>query len=220
MNTFIKIAYFLSPILLISCVPPKSENLKKQNDFTIAFGSCNKQYKENILWKEIEKNKPNLWVWGGDNIYADTDNMDTLRRSYETLKSQKGYANLVRNIPVMATWDDHDYGVNDIGLEFSKKEESQAIFLDFFDVGEKSPRRNQEGVYHSEIFKTSKGSVKVMVLDTRYFRTALTKSKTNKRRFTPNNFGEGTILGETQWKWFTNELNNSTANFNIIISSI
>jgi alkaline phosphatase D len=220
LNTFIKIAYFLSPILLISCVPPKSENLKKQNDFTIAFGSCNKQKIENILWKEIQKSKPNLWIWGGDNIYADTDNTDTLRRGYQTLKDQKGYTDLVQNISVMATWDDHDYGVNDGGVEFSEKEMSQEIFLDFFNVDEKSPRRKQNGVYHSEIFKTSKNSVKVLVLDTRYFRTPLTRSKTNKKRFVPNTFGEGTILGGTQWNWLTKELNNSTANFNIIVSSI
>jgi alkaline phosphatase D len=220
LNTFIKIAYFLAPILLISCVPPKSENLKKQNDFTIAFGSCNKQKIENILWKEIQKSKPNLWIWGGDNIYADTDNTDTLRRGYQTLKDQKGYTDLVQNISVMATWDDHDYGVNDGGVEFSEKEISQEIFLDFFNVDEKSPRRKQNGVYHSEIFKTSKGSVKVLVLDTRYFRTPLTRSKTNKKRFVPNTVGEGTILGGTQWNWLTKELNNSTANFNIIVSSI
>lgn len=34
----------------------------KENDFTVAFGSCNKQKTENTLWKEIQKNKPNLWV--------------------------------------------------------------------------------------------------------------------------------------------------------------
>ena len=220
LNTFIKITYFLVPILLISCVSTKSINSNKKNDFTIAFGSCNKQKIENILWKEIQKNKPNLWVWGGDNIYADTDNMDTLRSGYQTLKKQKGYADLVQNISVMATWDDHDYGVNDGGIEFSEKEMSQEVFLDFFNVDKKSPRRNQNGVYNSEIFKTPKGSIKVLVLDTRYFRTPLTKSKRNKKRFAPNKFGEGTILGETQWTWFINELNNSTADFNIIVSSI
>jgi alkaline phosphatase D len=203
LNTFIKINYFLASIFLISCVSPKSLYPSKVNDFTIAFGSCNKQKKENILWKEIQKNKPNLWVWGGDNIYANTDNIDTLRSGYRTLKEQKGYVDLVQNISVMATWDDHDYGMNDGGVEFSKKEMSQEVFLDFFNVDTKSHRRNQNGVYHSEIFKTP-----------------LTKSKINKKRFVPNTFGEGSLLGAAQWNWLTDELHNSNADFNIIVSSI
>jgi alkaline phosphatase D len=218
LKKILKISYYILPILIISCATPNNQKIK--TDFTIAFGSCNKQNKENVLWKEIKKNKPDVWLWGGDNIYADTDNMDTLRKNYQTLKNQKGYLALVKDLPVMATWDDHDYGINDGGFEFPKKKEAQQVFLDFLDVDKNSPRRSQKGVYHSKIFKTQKGSIKIMVLDTRYFRTALTKSKINKRRFTPNIYGEGTILGETQWNWLTNELENSKADFNIILSSI
>ena len=52
----------------------EKQNTKKtiESDYTIAFGSCNKQNKKNILWKEISKNNPDLWVWGGDIIYSDT----------------------------------------------------------------------------------------------------------------------------------------------------
>ena len=220
LKNLLKICCFIVSILLISCAKPKNNNQNVKTDFTIAFGSCNKQNLQNILWKEIKKNKPNVWLWGGDNIYADTDNMDTLRKNYQTLKKQKGYLELVKNIPVMATWDDHDYGINDGGAEFPKKKEAQKVFLDFFNVDEKSPRRNQKGVYHSEIFKTQKGSVKVMVLDTRYFRTALTRSNKKNKRFVPNTYGDGTILGKTQWKWLANELEGSKADFNIILSSI
>tara|TARA_R110002049_G_scaffold609_7_gene3472 strand:- start:13076 stop:14104 length:1029 start_codon:yes stop_codon:yes gene_type:complete len=219
LKKLVKISYLAATAILISCSSSK-EISNKNNDFIIAFGSCNKQNVENILWKEVKKNNPNLWVWGGDNIYSDTDDMNKLRKDYETLKSQKGYLELVKNIPVMATWDDHDYGFNDGGVEFPKKDEAQKAFLDFFNVDKNSSRRKQEGVYNSEIFKTKKGSVKVIVLDTRYFRTALTKSTKNKRRFTPNTYGKGTVLGEKQWKWLENELNTSNADFNIIQSSI
>lgn len=210
----------MASIVLVSCATPKNIDESNSNDFTIAFGSCNKQNVKNILWKEIKKNQPNLWVWGGDNIYSDTHDMNKLRNDYKTLKNQKGYSDLINNIPVLATWDDHDYGKNDSGVESPKKVEAQKEFLDFFNVDKNSPRRKQKGVYHSEIFTTQKGSVKVIVLDTRYFRTALTKSTKNKRRFTPNTYGKGTVLGETQWKWLTNELNSSKADFNIIVSSI
>jgi len=218
-----KLLLFSFLFLLLSCsshkeiakIPPN-----KKEDFTIAFGSCNKQYVENILWKEIKKNNPNLWIWGGDNIYADTDDMAKLKADYEVLGNQTAYLNLVKDIPVLATWDDHDYGFNDSGKEFHKKDEAQKAFLDFFEVDENSERRKQPGVYNAEVFKTAEGSVKVIVLDTRYFRDKLTKSTGKNNRFTPNINNEGSILGDVQWKWFTEQLNNSNADFNIIVSSI
>ena len=223
MKTILKLNYYLFFIVLFSCSSQKEAKDNKsvqKDDFIIAFGSCNKQYKENILWKEIKKNNPNLWIWGGDNIYSDTDDMNKLRADYDTLRMQTGYADLIKNIPVMATWDDHDYGFNDIGEEYNKKEESQEVFLDFFNVDKNSKRRKQKGIYHSEIFDIKKGKIKVIVLDTRYFRTALTKSKEKGRRNTPNKYGEGTVLGEEQWEWLESQLYNSNADFNILVSSI
>jgi alkaline phosphatase D len=41
-----------------------------------------------------------------------------------------------------------------------------------------------------------------------------------KRRYQPNPYGEGTILGEAQWQWLESELNNSRADFNILVTSI
>ena len=143
-----------------------------------------------------------------------------MKQDYNTQKKQKGYDALLKNTPIMATWDDHDYGVNDGGIEFAKKEEAQQLFLNFLNVDKNSPRRKQEGVYHSKLFKTNNGSIKVIVLDSRYFRTALTKNKTKKRRYMPNIYGEGSILGETQWKWLQQELSSSEADFNVIVSSI
>lgn len=220
LKNLIKICFFSILLLLISCSTVKKVVHQENNDYTIAFGSCNKQNIENILWKEIIKNKPNLWIWGGDNIYADTHDMNKLKNDYATLKNQKGYVSLTNNIPVMATWDDHDYGKNDSGIESPTKKEAQQVFLDFLNIDSSSERRKQEGIYHSKNFKTKKGSIKVIILDTRYFRTALTKSTKNSKRFMPNVFGNGTILGATQWKWLKSELENSAADFNIIVSSI
>jgi alkaline phosphatase D len=199
----------------------KTEFSNNSVDFTIAFGSCNKQYKPNLLWKEIKKNNPDLWIWGGDNIYSDTDDMSKLQKDYEDLKKQNGYLELVENLPVMATWDDHDYGFNDSGVEFHKKEEAQKLFLDFFNVDENNPRRKQEGIYTSKEFKTKKGTIKVIVLDTRYFRTALTRaSDETKKRYIPNMDTNASVLGVKQWNWLVNELDTSNADFNIIVSSI
>ncbi|GGG99687.1 hypothetical protein GCM10011416_17610 [Polaribacter pacificus] len=193
---------------------------QQQEDFILSFGSCNKQTLENVLWKEIAKNKPAVWVWGGDVVYADTDDMAKLEKDYQQQWQQKDYKEFANSVTVLGTWDDHDYGLNDGGEEFSVKKESQQLFLDFIKVPKEDPRRKREGVYHSQVFTTPKGNVKVIVLDTRYFRTSLTKAVNSSKRYQPNSYGKGTVLGEKQWAWLQEELTNSKADFNLIISSV
>lgn len=221
---------FLFSVILIftvSCKSSESTNSNpidsssyKKYDFTIAFGSCNKQNSKNALWPAITDSNPDVWIWGGDNIYSDTDDMIKLKADYDIQLANKEYKTLVNSTMILGTWDDHDYGLNDGGEEFVMKKESQSLFLDFLGVEKNSERRQREGVYHSEIFKHKKGTIKVIVLDTRYFRSALTEDTETKKRYKPGAYGEGTVLGETQWQWLKNELQNSKTDFNIIVSSI
>jgi len=62
--------------------------------------------------------------------------------------------------------------------------------------------------------------MKVNVLDTRYCRSGLTISEDKSKRYQPNKYGEGTMLGEQQWQWFQKELSNSKADFNVVVSSV
>lgn len=208
-------------ILGVSCTSKKKVvDIVSKNEFSVAFGSCNKASLPNLLWDDIANAKPDLWIWGGDNIYADTDDMVTLARIYKAQNEVPGYKKLKSSTPIIGTWDDHDYGLNDGGVEFGSKKESQQEFLDFMGVSANSPRRVQEGVYTSHDYSVAAGTLKVLVLDTRYFRTALTPDKETKKRIKPNVYGQGTILGKSQWSWLKNELTTSTADFNIIVSSI
>lgn len=186
--------------------------------FTIAFGSCNKLTLDNFLWDDILKETPDVWIWGGDIVYADTEDVAKIKNKYAALNAVRGYEDLKNKVPVIGTWDDHDYGVNDGGEEFKIKKQSQQAFLDFMEVPEQDARRNREGIYSSHEYCS--GLIKIMVLDTRYFRTGLTRDTALGKRFKPNVYGEGTILGETQWKWLEEQLRGSKANFNIIVSSI
>jgi len=216
-----KIVVFLCLVVAFSCgTTQKITHAGVQSDFTIAFGSCNKASLPNTLWDDIQKTNPDVWIWGGDNIYADTHDISKLRLMYQAQKAVKDYAELVDAVAVIGTWDDHDYGLNDGGTEFAAKKESQQEFLDFMDVPNDSPRRQQEGVYASHEYQKEAGSVKVIVLDTRYFRTALTPDTETKKRTKPNKYGEGTVLGEAQWSWLEQELLSSKADFNVIVSSI
>ncbi|HEY9184660.1 MAG TPA: alkaline phosphatase D family protein [Salegentibacter sp.] len=187
-------------------------------DFVLAFGSCNRQEAPQPLWEPIMENHPDVFVWGGDNIYADTPDMQLMQEYYRIQLNVPGYKKLNTRIPVYGTWDDHDYGLNDGGKEWGYKKESQQLFLDFMGLSKNDPRREREGVYHSELLESPAGNVKLIILDTRYFREQLEPSTAPGKRYEENR--EGTILGERQWQWLEDELKNSTATFNIILSSI
>lgn len=187
---------------------------------TIAFGSCNNQILENTLWNEIEKNNPEVWIWGGDIVYSDTDDMTYLEKNYTIQKNKTDYKNFVENIDVLGTWDDHDYGLNDGGKEYTQKAASQQLLLDFLDVDKNDPRRKQEGVYFSKDYTIGENNLKIIVLDTRYFRTALTIDTITKKRYLTNLDPKADMLGQKQWEWLENELINSKASYHIIMSSI
>ncbi len=220
-----KILIFLTLLLIVTAcktTQPSVNVIANKDDAVvkIAFGSCNKTTLPNYLWDDIINEAPDVWVWGGDIVYADTKNMNVLRDKYNTLLKDSAYTVLRNKIPVLGTWDDHDYGLNDGGAEFVMKQESQQALQDFLQVPQQSEERKREGVYTSKIIQTPNGSVKIIVLDTRYFRTALTKDTLTSKRYTPNMYGKGTLLGEKQWQWLAKELYNSKAEFNIIVSSI
>jgi alkaline phosphatase D len=218
------ISFLCTALLLMSCksvrVDENSGNLQAGKPFRVAFGSCNRTEMENRFWDDILVMKPDLWIWGGDNIYADTDDMEKMRQMYRAQLNVPAYRDLIAEVPVIGTWDDHDYGLNDGGADFTARAESQREFLNFMGVPVDSPRREREGIYTSHTYTRPKGKVRVIVLDTRYFRTPLKKDPNREKRYIPHKPGEGTLLGEAQWAWLERELGESDADFNILVSSI
>lgn len=168
----------------------------------IAFGADIDQNKVQPIWNTILASNPDVFLFLGDNVYIDSGDEKVMRAQYKKLAENPGYrALLERKIPLMATWDDHDYGKNDAGGDFFAKAKSQQVFLDFFGEPEQSDRRTQQGIYNAKIFGSERKRVQIIALDTRYFRTS--KS----------------MLGEAQWKWLEEELQKE-AEVRIIMSSI
>ena len=178
---------------------------------TIAFGSCSDQKRPQPLWDDIVAQKPDVWVWLGDNIYGDSENMDTLRAKYNRQKANPVYQQLRRQTPIIGVWDDHDYGVNDGGKEYPRRRESQQLMLDFMDVPAGSPLRTQEGAYSVHTYGPAGQRVKVILLDGRYFRDPLRK---NGKDNVPDPTGE--MLGDTQWQWLERQLTGSDADVHVI----
>jgi len=188
----------------------------------IAFGSCAGQDLPQPIWEYIVAARPDVFLFIGDNIYADTEDMNVMRAKYAKLAAVPGYQKLLKTCPVLATWDDHDFGVNDGGAEYPKKAESQQIFLDFFGEPKDSPRRKREGVYDAKIFGPPGKQVQIILLDTRYFRSPLKRRSTTERGvgpYVPNPDPSTTLLGEAQWKWLDEQLR-APAQVRIIASSI
>ena len=220
-----KILFLLIILIFTNCKTQHAKNtivVKNPNQnslFTIAFGSCDNQKIKNELWPAIDQNHPSVWIWGGDNVYSDTEDMKVLENNYNIQKQDTDYLNFIKDKIILGTWDDHDFGANDGGENYPFKKESQQLLLDFLDTPKNVVERKRDGVYKSKTFSVSKNKVKFIVLDTRFFRTELTKGIGSKR-FHPNKYGEGTMLGEAQWKWLEKELQSSDAQFNVIVSSI
>ncbi|MEC8831100.1 MAG: alkaline phosphatase D family protein, partial [Bacteroidota bacterium] len=216
---------FLVAVVLFSACKNKEQKTtvaEEQSvpDFVVAFGSCNMSQEPNPFWDDILQENPDVWIWGGDIVYADTDDVDRLRSIYAMQDTVAGYNKLRNEVPIIGTWDDHDFGVNDGGSDFAIKAESQQVFLDFMRVPQDSERRSQEGVYASHDYEVPEGKIKVIVLDTRYFRSDLIEDEDSNKRYKPTMDSTATVLGEVQWKWLENELNGSDADFNLIMSSI
>jgi len=173
----------------------------------ILFGSCIKQENPIPIFEAILTQEPELFLFLGDNIYGDTDDMEVMRAKYKTLGADPGFIKLRESATLLATWDDHDYGVNDGGAEYPKRKEAQKEFLDFWKDPDNSQRRKRDGVHSAAIFGPEGQRVQIILLDTRFFRSPLKAGQ--KRvggRYYPDANPELTMLGEEQWKWLESEL--------------
>ena len=197
----------------------------------IAFGSCANEHRPQPIWEAIDEMKPQLFIFTGDNVYADSADPAKIKASYDKLAAIPGFAALRENVPVIATWDDHDYGKNDAGAEFEGKEAAKEAFMDFFKTPEDSPIRKRGGIYDAKIFGPEGKRVQVILLDTRWFRGPIRKmtkeelraarAEAGKKvgRYLPDEESDSSILGEEQWNWLVEELK-KPAELRLLVSSI
>jgi len=173
----------------------------------IALGACNRQSLPQPMWDVIEAQKPDLWIWMGDNIYGDTRDMDVLKGKYDQQFNQPEYAEFREVTPILGTWDDHDYGENDSGSWYKPKAESRDLALRFMEVPESDERWAREGLYGAYDFGPEDEQVRVILIDDRYFASHAREP-------------DSELLGEAQWKWLQEQLLESKAQINLIVSGI
>ncbi len=187
-------------------------------DFTIAFGSCNYINEEVVdrpgkgygsgyqIYESIHNKKPNIMLWGGDNIYlreADWDSKTGIYHRYTHTRSIKELQPLLASTQNFAIWDDHDFGPNDGDRSFYFKYETQNAFKNFWANKTYGTDANQkEGIYSTFNW----GDAQFFLLDDRFF-------KSPNDRLT----GEKTIIGSKQFEWLIDALSSSKATFKVIV---
>jgi alkaline phosphatase D len=190
----------------------------------VAFGSCANQDKDQPIWDAVNAVEPDLFIFLGDNVYGDTRDMQVLQAKYAALAAKPGFRQLRDRTPIVAIWDDHDYGENDAGGEFPMKEESRRIFCDFWGEAVDSPRRSRSGIHASYRFGTDQRRVQVLLPDLRFNRTPLERRDLGDLdydrwaarleaagRAVPGPYDRNpdrsaSMLGDAQWRWLEAQL--------------
>lgn len=174
---------------------------------TLAFGSCNHGHLPQPMWSIIDSHQPDLFLWTGDVVYADTTDVTKMQQKYRQQLEQPEYKRFRTKFPIIGIWDDHDYGINNGGKKNPVKVAAQQFFLDFLGEPQNSIRRSQQGIYTTYNYGSGNRSVKLYLLDTRYHRDL-------------TGLGRSDNLGAKQWEWLEREMSQSTATVNIIVSGV
>lgn len=203
----------------------------------IAFGSCADQRKEQPVWDAINEAKPDLFVFLGDNVYIDSTNPHAMRQAYQRLAAKPGFKRLRETTPIIAVWDDHDFGANDAGEEFPAREASRAIFCDFWGEAPDSPRRSGAGIHIAETFGPIGQSVQIILPDLRMRRARLRKrhpvmhaasllhvatARSDREvagPYKPSTDPRASMLDSSQWQWLEDCLR-APATLRILASSL
>jgi alkaline phosphatase D len=170
------------------------------------------------LWNQIAQESPDYLILLGDNVYNDVRNnfgqwqpasVEAIQNSYAELEADEGWSALSSKLGrdrIFATWDDHDYGLDNGDRTYVNRDGSLEAFLNFFhtDAADFDYRLKRGGVYKSHIVSIPRGDelndfiVKVIMMDTRYFKD-------------PKGSAGADILGDEQWTWLEAEINGAGA---------
>jgi len=203
----------------------------------IAFGSCADQSKDQPIWDAVLAARPDLFIFLGDNIYADTRDMAVVRQKYGMLAAKPGFQRLRAAMPIIAVWDDHDFGEDDAGGDYPMKAQTRAIFCDFWNEPVNSPRRTRDGIYAAYVFGPAGRRVQIVMPDLRWNRTRVEKldlagtdykawaaAKNDAKLPVPGPYARNpdlgaTMIGEPQWSWLESQLR-QPADLRILASSL
>jgi alkaline phosphatase D len=194
-------------------------NFTIAENYKIAFGSCLDQENPQPIWNSVYKEDIDSFVFLGDNVYGDipSGKLNKMREAYKLQAKMIPSWLFKKNVEMI--WDDHDFGENDGGSSYPLKQEAQKLYLDFWEIPIDDIRHQRDGIYGNKIIYIDNFIINLILLDTRYFRSDLKKTKGVKPVYLKNEEFNATILGYDQWSWLL-EVMKVKSDLTIIATSI
>jgi alkaline phosphatase D len=176
-----------------------------RTQFSVAFGSCPRVERHPVqpIWTALQARQPNLMLWLGDNVYADTLDPDILAECYQRQRAVPEMQQFIRTVPQLAIWDDHDYGLNDSDKSNPIKVQSLEVFRRYW-ANPAYGLPEAPGVF----FSFSYGGADFFMLDNRYHRDSPAAPDGPDK----------TALGSAQKNWLKAHLRASRAPFKVLVS--
>jgi alkaline phosphatase D len=173
--------------------------------FRVVFGSCSRVQVdvEQRIFGAVARAEPDLFFWLGDHVYGDTLDAAVLAEEYRRQRNVASLEPLLASVPQLATWDDHDFGLNNSDRTNPMRAASLQVFRRYW-ANPAYGREDAPGVY----FRYGYGGVDFFFLDGRYHRD-------------PNLAADGpakTMLGAGQKRWLREELRASRAPLKLLVS--
>ncbi len=162
-------------------------------DTTLSFGSCTRD-DDQPIFQAIAEDDPDLFLFIGDNHYANSDDLNSLRWFYRWALEVPERAALLRDTVTIATWDDHDYVGNNTDGDASGKDTALRVFQEYW-AHRSYGTADTPGVFHTFGWQ----DLDFFLVDDRYYRDI-----------------DDSLLGEAQTAWLLDALEASTATFKFI----
>jgi alkaline phosphatase D len=171
--------------------------------FRHAYGSCARHQldAEQPVFGAIAAAEPDIFFWLGDNIYADSANAFVFAEDYRRQRAIASTLPLMRSVPQLAIWDDHDFGLNNSDVTNPAREASLTAFRNYW-ANPSYGLADAPGVFFSYAY----GGVDFFLLDGRYYRSPNTEPDGPSKHF----------LGLRQNEWLRESLRASRAPFKVI----
>lgn len=176
----------------------------------IAFGSCFfQQGFSPTVFSYIQQKKPELYIGLGDNIYSDdysgnlhlNDWFEYLTGRYSQLGDSLVFQEFRANVPILAIWDDHDFGMNNSAGDFVNKDISKDVFFNFWNLPKSGKRWERNGIYDSYYYGDADHRVQIILLDLRW---NLDNLGAEPLVATTDNTKK--MMSNDQWAWLKEEL--------------
>ena len=191
-----------APFPFFDTAPEPSES----THLRFAFGSCvgHEGRLAAAAWGQMASDSSiRMLLMLGDNHYADSTVPEVQRAAYYDHRSVSGFRDLAARTAVYGIWDDHDYGPNDSDRTAEGRQTSFETFQSMW-ANPSYGEPGNPGTY----YQFSYGDIDFFMLDDRYYRS-------------PNGAvddGSKTMLGERQWQWLKEGLQQSKAKLKFIAS--